>query len=381
MASELDLTRRRFLQAAASVTTAALTVPDPALAEGNAAPNDPVNRGSRIYAEHAKTVADVLQTRWFRSKPFSKWGDEQNGWNSHSTLEALIDTTEITGDRRFVDIIRLVAGDKALLANALNDGVDDVAWAGIAHVKAYRLLHERSSLDNAEKIFAQISGYWDATCEGGVWWDLRRTYKNAITNELFLVLAGMLYQMTQKPSYLRWAHQEWNWFARSGMINGDSLINDGLNQCRNNGSTTWTYNQGVILGGLTELFQITKEKSYLGQASRIASATIRNLTTMVDGVAILKEPGGVPNADQQQFKGIFVRYLARLTRALPRSSSERRGFTDFILTNANVVWKHARSDVNEINVYWDGGEAPPLYNGITQTSGLDLLNAAALLSK
>jgi predicted alpha-1,6-mannanase (GH76 family) len=38
------------------------------------------------------------------------------------------------------------------------------------------------------------------------------------------------------------------------MINGDGLINDGLNaQGENNGQATWTYNQGVILGGLVAL--------------------------------------------------------------------------------------------------------------------------------
>ena len=42
------------------------------------------------------------------------------------------------------------------------------------------------------------------------------------------------------------------------MLNSQWLFNDGLTSaCVNNNSTTWTYNQGVILGGLVNLYEIT----------------------------------------------------------------------------------------------------------------------------
>ncbi len=52
------------------------------------------------------------------------------------------------------------------------------------------------------------------------------------------------------------------------MINAQSLVNDGLNSsnpnaCTNNGRTTWTYNQGVILGGLVELYNADKDPTLL----------------------------------------------------------------------------------------------------------------------
>jgi len=59
----------------------------------------------------------------------------------------------------------------------------------------------------------------------------------------------------------------------SGMINSEYLINDGLtNDCKNNGETTWTYNQGVILGGLHYLYQITGNATLLTIAEKIADA-------------------------------------------------------------------------------------------------------------
>jgi len=279
-----------------------------------------------------------------------------------------------------MDTIRFVAGNQALLDSAINDGVDDMAWAAIAHVKAYRLNHDRGSLAAARQIFATMTRYWDEFCNGGVWWNRSRTYKNAITNELFLVLATSLYETTHEPDYRQWAHREWDWFARSGMINADSLVNDGLDHCRNNHDTTWTYNQGVVLGGLSALFRFTRQRTYLDQAVRIASATIERLATPVNGIAILKEPGGVLNSDQQQFKGIFVKYLAQLALTLPRASAPRKRFARFLLANADDLWNHARNDANECNVYWHGGDLAPIYNATTQTSALDLLNAAASLA-
>ena len=41
--------------------------------------------------------------------------------------------------------------------------------------------------------------------------------------------------------YLNWATTEWQWFESSGLINSQSLINDGLTNdtCQNNGGTVW----------------------------------------------------------------------------------------------------------------------------------------------
>jgi len=48
------------------------------------------------------------------------------------------------------------------------------------------------------------------------------------------------------------------------MINNEKLINDGLTKdCRNNKQETWSYNQGVILGGLLELSKATSNPSLL----------------------------------------------------------------------------------------------------------------------
>ena len=54
------------------------------------------------------------------------------------------------------------------------------------------------------------------------------------------------------------------------MINSDNLINDGLDNCKNNHQTTWTYNQGVILGGLADLAAATNNNTLLRIGQEIA---------------------------------------------------------------------------------------------------------------
>ena len=134
--------------------------------------------------------------------------------------------------------------------------------------------------------------------------------KNAIPNELFLLTAIRLHQRTPHDagngSYLDWALKEWMWFKNTGMINSENLVNDGLNKdCENDGKTTWTYNQGVILGGLTDLYKTTGDTNYLNQAMAIAHAAI---ATLVDANGVLQEFCGrrrLGGADAPEIKGNF----------------------------------------------------------------------------
>lgn len=94
------------------------------------------------------------------------------------------------------------------------------------------------------------------------------------------------------------------------MINANNLINDGLDinsdgSCTNNGDTVWSYNQGVILGGLVELSRATGNSEYLSEATSIAEAAIEALSE--DGILHESCEPNDCGADGSQFKGEPIR--------------------------------------------------------------------------
>jgi predicted alpha-1,6-mannanase (GH76 family) len=232
----------------------------------------------------------------------------------------------------------------------INKFYDDEGWWALAWIQAYDATHRAEYLRMAQSVFSDMSGGWDSTCGGGVWWTKDRTYKNAIPNELYLSVAAHLANRSEdkKDMYLESALREWLWLARSGMFNTDGLINDGLTpDCRNNGRTTWSYNQGVILGGLVELSRATGNASLLQRANIIAHASIAKLT---DKEGVLHDPSEPHcSGDTVQFKGIFVRNLVELDKASPHEEYET-----FVSRNASAVWDQARLGSEGFSCRWSG---------------------------
>ncbi|KAI1102275.1 glycoside hydrolase family 76 protein [Jackrogersella minutella] len=259
--------------------------------------------------------------------------------------------------------------------NFLNDYYDDEGWWALAMIHSYDVgvmgIGDQQYLQAAVDIFEDMKK-GNSTC-GGIFWSKVTPYTNAIANELYLSVAASLANRipSRKAYFLDTAQAQWNWFKNSGLINKDNLINDGLtDDCKNNGMQTWTYNQGVILGGLVELHQATGDQSLLTEAQTIAASAIQHLTK--DG--ILYE-GCEPNcgSDGSQFKGVFMRNLHYLQKAAPMDPIK-----NFLLTNADTIWANNRNAQNELGGTWEG----PYTNATagTQSSALDVLVAAAAVA-
>jgi predicted alpha-1,6-mannanase (GH76 family) len=246
-------------------------------------------------------------------------------------------------------------------------------------MKVYDVSRNQSHLDAAADIFNDMvtTGY-NATC-GGIWWNKKRTYNSAISNELFLSVASHLATRVDdanKEYYLNWAKKQWTWFQKSGLINSDWNINDGLDMetCKNNEGDVWSYNQGVILGALAELSKADKNNtdSYLDPAKKIAVAAVKKL---VDKNGIIHDPRE-PNLgnDGNQFKGVFARNLRDLYDATKEDWMKR-----FLIRNADIVWQSARNSTsNWLGPVWSG----PYYeaNAASHSSALDVLVAAAAVA-
>jgi len=137
------------------------------------------------------------------------------------------------------------------------------------------------------------------------------------------------------------------------MINSANLINDGLNDnCENNGLVTWSYNQGVILGGLLELNKGTGDSMYIDEARKIADAVLASPDLNRNGILYeygCEGGGGDCGGDGPTFKGVFVRNLGELDRALPG-----RPYKSWLEAQAEANWNNNRNSLNQFGVHWAG---------------------------
>ncbi|KAJ5047691.1 uncharacterized protein L3040_003510 [Drepanopeziza brunnea f. sp. 'multigermtubi'] len=255
----------------------------------------------------------------------------------------------------------------------LNGFYDDEGWWALGWIQAFDVTGNQDYINTAVNIFNDMKNGTAAKCGGGIWWDKKQTYVNAIANELYLSVAAHLANRIpdQKEMYLDTATDQWDWFQSSGMINAQNTINDGLDDsCANNNGTVWSYNQGVILGALVELDKASPNATYLAKARSIATAAMGALSTN----GVLHDPCE-PNcgADGNQFKGIFMRNLQMLHAASPDNA-----YLDFIAANAVSIWDKNRSPADGgsmLSVDWDGPFVS-VANASTQSSALDALVAA-----
>jgi predicted alpha-1,6-mannanase (GH76 family) len=275
-----------------------------------------------------------------------------------------------------------------------------------------------------------MTGGWDDVWQGGIYWGKHNgqpdragaaavpagwhgPYKNAIANELFISVAGALALRRQRDGEdyadcLDWARRGWAWFSSPppdgvAMINAAGLVNDSPNSGGvNNTASIWSYNQGVLLRGLSDLTELTGDQAYRERAGGIADAFIKNpwyqaprpgkgqppgppptQSGVIDGIlhehddctadGSARPPGHQPGADSTLFKGIFVRNLARLYQATGKPS-----YRQFILANAQSALDH----MDEHYQFGCNWAAPvDVADFARQAAGVDLINAALLVSK
>jgi predicted alpha-1,6-mannanase (GH76 family) len=326
---------------------------------------------ARPVPTRAHAAADALM---YSYDPAPAWWPS-SWWNSAATLTSLIDYAARTGNRHYDWVIARTfdvnrgsfpagqRGTDPIEGNFISRAVDDAGWWGLAWVAAYDHTGDARYLSMATTIAGYLHQYWDpGTCGGGVWWSRERTYKNAVTSGLYLRLSAAVHRRTPGDSvWLQRARTAANWYLASGLINSAGLVNDGLTQdCRNNGQTVWTYNQGLAIGGLTEVWRATGETRMLDTAKRLADSALTGLTR--DGILTESCDIGQNSCDdnQKQFKGIFMRYLAEL------------GYQQFAVRQSNSLWASDTDPLNRIGQRWAGG-SPNQTDWRTQASALSAL--------
>ena len=344
---------------------------------------------------------DIVCTPWLRSTTHAsdsrsasatalaqQWNPRTGNWSSNANydwkdaiaLTSLIGYMQKSGDSTYAYIIRQVylhdiRNDGSQVLTNFTDGfLDDTGWWGMAWLRAYDYTNNTTYLKIAEADADYMAGYWDTgTCGGGVWWTTGAQQKNSIENELYLELNTALHNhLSGDTTYLQRANAEWSWFSSTGLINSQNLVNDGLDlsNCQNDHNTgTWTYNQGVIVDGLAQLYKATGNGALLTQASKIATAA----TTLLATNGVLTEPGtGSQNCgsdDWTAFKGIFIQNLQAYA-----ADSGDGSFNAFMTGQKTAVVADDTNGDGQSGYFWAG----PLNNSGygCQASALDAVTAA-----
>lgn len=337
----------------------------------------------------AEKLTQLLEN-WYNLE--SGLWDTTSWWNGANVLTALINNAELRGDDTFKETVaytfdrtrefKVDASEEKpawVCKNYINDYYDDEGWWALAWLDAWEYTGEQRYLDMANIIFKDITKGW--SMEGGLYWKKGLPGRASISNGLAMTLATRLHLAGTKSvngkTALNWATTIWEWMLKSRLLDSNGNIQDGVRSI--NGKDTistnvWSYNQGVVLTGLINLYQITGTESYLKNAEAIAEATLNHLTNdnliLVD---FLCEPDDC-NGDAKQFKGVFMRHLMYLNQHYPKKEYEF-----FILKNIESIWSSSMQyGTVSPGVRWDGKSKA---NAATVSSALDAFNAGMSLRK
>lgn len=257
-------------------------------------------------------------------------------------------------------------------------GVEDGEWHAQQFIPVFA---------HRARVFYELAEKgWDwRLCGGGLTWNPRLLpYKNAITNELFISASVSMYlnfpgdsncspllspQETTNASksdldgdcdgkinrrrydstFLTNAKNGYDWLKNSGMANAQGLYTDGFHisgykqnhsktTCDERNEMVYTYNQGVVLSGLRNLWEATGNITFLEDGHELVRNVIRatgwkDRITFADpdeeaddtwhglgSNGILTEacdPSGTCNQNGQTFKGIFFHHLTTFCTPLP----------------------------------------------------------------
>lgn len=207
---------------------------------------------------------------------------------------------------------------------------DDNEWLGLDLVRAHRLLGDRRSLDEAERVFAFVSSGWDRakghSCPGGVFWttDPSNSDRNAVSTANGALLALALYRETHMPSYLHWAKTMYAWVDRC-LAAPDGLFADHLTLTGAIDATEWSYNQGAMIAAGAELYSATDDTGYLARATALADSSLARFATGgFDGQPLI-------------FAAIFFRDLKQLAAVAPDPE-----YTHAAQRFADEAWRRGR---------------------------------------
>ncbi|KAJ3190061.1 hydrolase 76 protein [Gaertneriomyces sp. JEL0708] len=302
---------------------------------GNASNKAVANLVSLYAAEKAakKTSEggwDQSNTSWFASG--MAWG-------------AVFDNSRFTGDRSKdavagEAILEATFGDTGdLLGGALKSiqeklrgkWNDDIAWWALSMLSAVDAYSSSQVIPGGKKTFLevaqlthfQIIEQWsETTCGGGIYWSRDREaakgaeYKSTITHGQTVFLSARLYKATKQQVYLQWGDTILNWLKAAGLLAADFSVYDGASSpCTQMDTKEWSYNAGMLLNGLSAMYDATNQQIYLQEAHNLLRASLPKFTkNNIIYEPLCERSASLCGRDTPVFKPQYVKGLRELYR-------------------------------------------------------------------
>jgi predicted alpha-1,6-mannanase (GH76 family) len=263
-------------------------------------------------------------------------------WQAH-LLDCVVDAQlRSATSARAALVKRIVRGVHLRnLGGWTNDYYDDVAWLGLALLRAAKevgVIRRKA----VEAIAAQLRSGLSEDGGGGIWWRRDDDFKNVPANGPAAIMFARLALAGGDRSDLDRARSVVDW-VEDNLIDPESgLAWDGVHlhpsgEVREIEKTCYTYCQGVLLGACLEIARVSEAPVWLDRAERIVVAVDTSLAE--DGV--LRGHGG---GDGGLFSGILMRYLAQAALAIPALDPERAKVgtlaAEVVFASAEAVWRN-----------------------------------------
>jgi len=152
---------------------------------------------------------------------------------------------------------------------------DDNEWIGITALDAYARKKEKKDLALGQAMYEFVMTGHDQVLGGGIYWkEGSLSSKNTCSNGPGILVALQLYQATKNKSYLDTALQLFNWTNR-WLRTPSGLYYDNIRVRDSSISKpVLSYNTGTMLEANVYLYEITGDKKYLTNATAIAEASL-----------------------------------------------------------------------------------------------------------
>lgn len=206
---------------------------------------------------------------------------------------------------------------------------DDMMWWIAALARAHELTGNQTYLQKSKEGFAHV---WEGSYDpagGGMYWDFKKSGKNACINYPTVIAAMRLYKITGDTAYFKKAKSVYQWAKNNLFRATDGRVAD--HKIGNNppGYEDYTYNQGTCIGAAVALYKETNDETYLNDAKLAANYTMNSMST--DGIL----PAEGDFNEQGILKSIFAHYIMQLV-----NDGRQEQYLPWIRQNINTGWQN-----------------------------------------